>query len=118
MSTEFREGKEAHNLKIYELELVSSFSVFDKYKVKDFEILDSLERYYNIICLYREFHEVVDNSSDSTITNTVGFEIGKQWCCYIKNDKLVYEMEKFETMEIEVKLTEHLVFKDGFTLGS
>lgn len=118
MSTEFREGKEAHNLKIYDLELVSSFSVFDKYKVKDFVISDDEERFYNIVCIYREYQSDIDTTPDATITNAVGYEVGKQWCCYYEDDKLVYEMETFNTMEIEVVLNGEVLFNNGLTLGS
>ncbi len=119
MSCEFSE--DGQNLKpiIYDLELVSSYTVFDKYVVKDFVVSDEVYRYYNIVAIYRDYNSSIDDviSGGEIDGSEIGISVGQQWCVNYLNDTIVYEMATFETLEINVKYTGNFQFSDGFKLG-
>ena len=70
MSCEYSNNGQNLSPQIYDLELVSTYEVFDKYVVKNFNITDEIYRYYNIIAIYRNFNSIIDetvlNSSSSS----------------------------------------------------
>ena len=110
---------EKDELKIYDLICVSSSSVFKKYVLKDYEIKFETERYYNLVTIYREFNEVIDDvvSGGESDGSEYGLEVGQQWCVYNKNDEFYYEMNTFETMEINVEFTGNISFSNGLHLS-
>lgn len=101
------------NPSIYDLELLGTESVFDKYLVKVFEIPDEAYRYYNIVSLYREFNESIDESSEYTKLTYISCGIGQQWCCYYYNDSLIYEMNTFNSVDVKSNLIGELAFNSG-----
>lgn len=105
---------------IYYLELVSSYDVFCKYVVKDFVVSDEPYRYYNIVCIYRNYDYTFDSKVSGTEDdgNEKAINVGQQWCCYYYNDKLVYEMGTFKTLEIKVKYTGNVEFSSGIKFGN
>lgn len=117
MSCEFSSNGENLHPVNYDLELVSSYDVFCKYVVKDFVVSDEVYRYYNIVCIRRNFDYTLDDRISGTEDdgNEKAISVGQQWCCYYFNDKLVYEMAKFDTLEIKVKYTGNFEFSDGIT---
>lgn len=120
MSCEYSSnGQNLHPI-IYDLELVSSYDVFCKYVVKDFVISDEAYRYYNIVCIYRNFDYTFDEKISGTEDdgNEKAIDVGQQWCCYYLNDNLVYEMNTFDTLEIEVKYTGNFEFSSGIKWGN
>ena len=101
------------------LERVSSNGVFNKYVVKDFALPSDTYRYYNIVEIERPWSELLDDKiSDITITQYAAHDVGQTWCCYYKNDKLVYEMTKLRVVQITPTLTDFVYFKDGVTWGT
>lgn len=121
ISVGFSANGEGLEPKLYDLILVSTEGVFDKYLVNGFALPDEAERYYNIVSLYREFNSVVDPESDKTeYKDTVckAYAVGQQWCAYTLNDRRVYEMNTFKTLEIEPTLASNLEFKNGITWGN
>ncbi len=90
------------NPKLYPLELVSTESVFDKYLVKNFTVSNDEERYYNIVEISRPFNLKIDVSIDIGFTVDKAISVGKQWCVYSSNGKLIYEMGKFRVLELTV----------------
>ena len=103
---------------MYELELVSTSGVFDKYLVKDFaESTGSNtqgQRYYNIVAIYREFNSVIDSSIDYGETDEIGYSVGQQWYAYDVNNSVSYQMNTFKTLEVTINLLEYLEFNNGF----
>ncbi|MBE5764010.1 MAG: hypothetical protein E7339_00210 [Clostridiales bacterium] len=86
---------------LYDLELLSSTGVFDKYLVKDFNIPNDTYRYYNIISIYREFSDQLDTVvSGGTYNQSISISVGQQWCVSYFNDTVKYEMNTFETVSI------------------
>lgn len=102
----------------YEVKLVSTYGVFDKYLVEDFEVSDEADRYYNIIEISREFHEGIDTSISEGTTENKAIPVGKQWYCHYYNDELIYEMGEFNVLEIMPTLVDFIRCNNGFTLGS
>lgn len=120
LSTEFTPDGQNINPKIYNLDLVSSDSVFDKYVVKDFHVSEEPYRYYNLVTLYRNFNPAIDEvTAGGVIENfELGIGVGQQWCVYYQNDKIVYEMNTFDTVEIDIGYTGSVEFSSGFTIGN
>ena len=118
MSNEY--SNNGSNLKpiLYDLELVSTYDVFDKYIVKDYQISDEAYRYYNIISIYREVNETIDTNIVGGTTTAKAYDVGQQWCCYYLNDELIYEMNTFETIEITPTLNGNVFFDNGYSWGS
>ena len=105
---------------VYDLELVSTYSVFDKYVVKDFEINDEVYRYYNLVALYREYNSKIDKvvSGGESTGSEISMSIGQQWSVYYLNNQIVYEMGTFETLEITPTFTGNFEFQNGLTWGN
>lgn len=99
------------------LKLVSNNGVFDKYLVEDFIVPTDQYRYYNIIEVERKFDSSID-SVEGNIVNNIAIPVGETWCCYYQNEKLIYEVEELQYIEITPTITDYIYFKDGFTIGS
>lgn len=119
LSTEFTPDGQNINPDIYYLELVSTDSVFDKYVVKDFRVSEEPYRYYNIVTLYRNFNPEIDEVTTGGVIENfeLGIGVGQQWCAYYLNDSIVYEMNTFDTVEIDIGYTGSVSFGSGFTIG-
>lgn len=102
----------------YDLELISTNGVFDKYYVKDFVIPNDGNRFYNIVSISRKFNSVIDTSIDMGETTEIAYSVGQQWCCYDINNSVKYEMVTFETLEIEVVLYENFYLNSGLKWGN
>ena len=120
LSTEFTPDGQNINPEIYYLELVSTDSVFDKYVVKDFHVSEEPYRYYNIVTLYRNFNPAIDEvTAGGVIENfELGIGIGQQWCAYYENESIVYEMNTFETVDVNIGYTGSVEFSSGFQMGN
>lgn len=103
------------NPDFYELELVSTYSVFDKYLVKGLQTENESVRYYNIVALYRAFNA---NLGDEEIaggnTDYVYSAVGEQWAVSLKNGSLYYEKAYFKVLEIEPVFTGYVYYDKGF----
>lgn len=105
--------------KLYELELVSTQGVFDKYVVKGVAVSDEAYRYYNIVAIYRPFNaQAKDENLSIGTTDDIAYHVGQQWCVYSYNDVLIYEMNTFKTLELEVMANGYLYFQSGFQWGN
>ncbi len=108
--------------KLYDLSLLSSNGVFDKYLIKDFPVPGDSQRYYNIVSIFREFNEVIDE--DKTIDNDyydradISFSVGQQWYIYDINDIKGYEMATFNTLTIDTVFGSKFEFNSGLTWGN
>lgn len=99
----------------YDLELISHGGVFCKYKVVDYAVSDDEYRYYNIVCIRRQFDYSFDEKISGTelVGNEKAVNCGQQWLCYYSDGEIKYEMNTFETLEIKVKYTGNFEFTDG-----
>ena len=103
---------------LYELELVSTDGVFDKYVVKDYIVSTEGERWYNIVSIYRAFNETIDKHIEGGITDEIAYSVGQQWHVYYMNDEMYYEMGTFKTLEVEIVTAGNIEYSNGFTMGS
>lgn len=119
LSTEFSPDGQNINPDTYYLELVSTDSVFDKYVVKDFRVSEEPFRYYNFVTLYRNYNPDIDEVTPGGVIENfeLGIGVGQQWCAYYKNDTLVYEMNTFDIVEIDIEYTDSFQLAEGLTLG-
>ncbi len=102
---------------LYDLELVSTSGVFDKYHVKGFTPSKDGDRYYNIVSIYREFNSVIDESDDEFPTTDIAYPVGQQWYAHDINDTKVYEMNTFNTLEVDTVYNGRVTLKNGFQIG-
>lgn len=103
--------------KIYELKLLDTEGVFDKYLVSGYEVPKDNYRYYNLISIYRKFDIDVDNLEDGLIDRKKAYGVGQQWCCYTVNDIVHYEMGTFTYLDVESVFTGYVHLHDGFTVN-
>lgn len=100
--------------KLYDIELVSTQGVFDKYIVKGVKVSDESYRYYNIVSIYRPYSkEAGDFFLTIGFSDHIAYSVGQQWGAYYYNDVLTYEMNTFETLELEVTANGYVQFKSG-----
>lgn len=121
ISVGFSSNGQGLDPKLYDLILLSSEGVFDKYLVNGFELPDAKERYYNIVSLYREFNAAVDPESDKTEYKDIvckSYSVGQQWCAYTVNNARVYEMNTFKTVDLEIKLSSTIKVNGGIQFGN
>lgn len=102
---------------LYDLELVSTSGVFDKYHVKGFTPSKDGDRYYNIVSIYREYNSVIDDSDEEFPTTDMAYSVGQQWYVHDINDTKVYEMNTFDTLEVDTVYNGRVTLKNGFQIG-
>ena len=99
---------------VYDLELLSTNGVFDKYKVIGGGIAPGYERWYNIVAIYRPYEDF-DDQADGIIEGHKSYGVGQQWYAYDENDTTSYRMNTFDTLEIKVKFHGFLRMCEGLT---
>ena len=102
---------------LYNLELVSTAGVYDKYLVKDIVIPNERSHYYNLVAIYRNFNSLIDDSIEGGFTDGKSYPIGQQWCCFIKDGTVTYEMNTFGTVEITPTLNGNVYYDSGFSFN-
>lgn len=114
-----KDGQDLNPLN-YDLALISHGGVFCKYKVLDYEVTDDEYRYYNIVCIRRQFDYSFDEKISGTelVGNEKAIDCGQQWLCYYVDGEIKYEMNTFETLEIKVKYTGNFQFDSGYKVGN
>ena len=118
MSTEFCIDGEVKKPKLYDLSLVSTNGVFNKYKVLDFDVLNVDCRYYNIVSIYRDLIIGIDDNIIGGTKNYIAVEVGQQWACYTKDGLYNIEMNTFKTVEVTPIMNGTFRFFNGFNFGS
>lgn len=95
---------------IYELELLSVYDVFAKYRVADFELKADEERYYNIASIFRIWQKDIDEGLEKYMHNNiteVAFRVAQCWTVYQDGDTVQYDMAASEV----VTVTEQVINK-------
>lgn len=116
IDSNFSSNGENLNPFLYELELVSTYSVFNKYIVKDYTISSEAYRYYNLVSIYRDYNENIDEELTGGYKDGIAHNVGQQWCLYYYNDVLKYEMNTFNTIELNIDYIDFLEFNNGLML--
>lgn len=111
----FSQNGENLNPTIYELEMLSTDGVFDKYLVKDFKVnISDIDRYYNIVSIYRKFDSNIDKLDDGLVDKKTAYGVGQQWYCTTINDVVHYEMNTFTYLDVESVYTGFQYMKEGY----
>lgn len=100
----------------YELELLSTCGVFDKYKVLDFKVKTDTVRYYEIVSIYRAFDEDIDSEDDFEFENKVSevaIEVGDLWSVMTTSTGVVYAREKAEIISVETQIVGYITYEEG-----
>ena len=112
----FSQNGENLNPTIYELEMLSTDGVFDKYLVKGFKVNTDIDRYYNIVSIYRKFDIDIDDLNDGLVDKKKAYGVGQQWYCTTINDVVHYEMNTFTYLDVESVYTGFQSLSEGYKL--
>ena len=111
-------GENSLDYNKYDLKLVSTNSVFKKYKLINYLVSNDVYRYYNISEIERPFDSLIDTKiSDETITDYKTHAVGQTWCCYYKNDTIIYEAETLQYVEIQPTINDYIYYDSGFSFS-
>ena len=101
---------------IYKLKKLNSNGVFYKYLVEDFKVKDDVLRYYDMVSIFRKYNSNYDEKpAEGQTVSEVSFEIGKLWTVCTLNDKVYYNYEETQTIEITDKYVGFVRYDDGYT---
>lgn len=104
----------------YDLELLSTEGIFDKYIVEDFKVKSDSVRYYDITAIHRKFDETIDDKADENYEqaiNEVVYEVAQQWTAISVNGVVSYSMLATEVIKITDKIVGYLRYPDGYSLA-
>lgn len=101
---------------VYNLVLLSTEGVFQKYLVDAFEVSTETVRYYDISTIYRDYDSVIDSErEDDNTVNGIGFEVGKCWAATTDEDGNVsYAMEETQVVIITDMHVNFIRYLDGY----
>lgn len=104
--------------KLYDLSLVNSYDVFQKYLVKNFEVGSDNVRYYNITSIYRPFNEDIDgkNNLESPVKYKA-FEVGKLFTVEFVDGGVKYLSTSIDTIKIVDPFVDHLSSYGGYSIS-
>lgn len=117
MSVDYSSTDNIRNAQIYQLEKVDSYGVFYKYVVKDFQVCSERDRYYNIVSIYRYSVGAIDKEDSNLQDMKRAIKVGQQWYATEVNDKVVYEMCTFETMQLSEISFDFIEASNGYKFG-
>lgn len=101
---------------LYKLKKLNSNGVFFKYLVEDFKVKNDALRYYDLVRVSRSFNANYDEELDNSQTvSEVPFEIGKLWTVCTLNNKVYYNYEETQTIDITDKYVGFVRYDDGYT---
>lgn len=99
----------------YDLTLLSSASVFHKYRVEDFTVKESTTRYYDITAIHRLWIEGIDAPSDKETDqeiNEVVFKVGKTYKSVDGNGGEVTYYHDSDVVTVTAKVVGYIYYKD------
>ena len=99
---------------VFNLKLVSTSGVFDKYVVLGLEIKDIVIRAYRITEIFRAFNADIDEEAtgDNTITQ-IACPVGQEWYALTENGKVRYIVNETEYITITSKHVGFIRYLDG-----
>lgn len=101
----------------YDLTIVSQSGVFGKYVVNGLTLKSDVERYYNIVCLFRDFINGVDEPAASETLNYITYtpcEVAKCYTATTTNGSVTYTVEQTEVVEIKDKYVGFVRYPSSF----
>lgn len=105
--------------KDYDLTLLNTEGVLDKYRVEGITILSDVVRYYDIAAIYRAFDSDIDDPADTNYDqsiNEVVYEVAQEWHACTIDGEVSYSMITSETITITNKIVGYIQYSEGFKL--
>lgn len=102
--------------KLYNLTLLNSAGVFQKYRVDGVKVSSEEVRYYNITSIYRAYNRIIDgNSTMDENTNEIAFKVAKLWKVKTdENGKLTYSMTYPEVVTVTDTYNSFIRYRSGY----
>lgn len=108
----------ADNTKQYNLTLLNTAGVFQKYRVEGLAVSSEETRYYNISNILRPFNSDVDEPpAEGQTVSAVPNKVGQLWTAQTVDGLTTYSMLTSEVIEITAKYVGYCVYEDGTQLG-
>ena len=99
----------------YNLKLLSTEGVFDKYLVQRCVVSLAEPLFVDITALHSINSEVVEENGEQVQVDTeLAHEVGQVWKIIPQDETLIYQYEKTEVVEITDKLVSSVTYDDGF----
>lgn len=105
--------------KDYDLTLLSTEGVLDKYRVEGITILSDVVRYYDIAAIHRAFDSDIDDPADANYDQTINevvYEVAQEWHACTIDGVVFYSMITSETITITNKIVGYIQYSEGFKL--
>ena len=105
--------------KDYDLTLLNTDGVFDKYRVEGITLLSDVVRYYDIAAIHRAFDGDIDDPADTNYDQTINegvYEVAQEWHACTVNGVVSYSMITSETITITNKIVGYIQYSEGFKL--
>ncbi|MDE6491894.1 MAG: hypothetical protein K2L37_01940, partial [Lactobacillus sp.] len=102
------------NWQLYDLELLSSSSVFSKYRVKDFKVKSDVVRYYDITSIYRNYDSSLgDEIIAGGTTDCVAIEVAKVYTAITSGDNVSYACEGTQVITVTASYAGFILYGAG-----
>lgn len=108
----------ADKTKQYELALLNSAGVFQKYRVEGLKVSSEETRYYNITNILRPFNSDIDDEpAEGQTVSAVPNKVGQLWTAQTVDGEITYSMLTSEVIEITSKYVGYCTYDDGLQVG-
>jgi len=104
--------------KDYDLTLLSTNGVFDKYRVEGLSVdTSSTERTYDLTAIFRPFDENIDETTEAgQVVTSVACEVGQRWTASTVNGTVTYSLLESEVVTITDKYVGYINYPNGFNI--
>jgi len=109
---------EPETIDVYQLEYINSYKTLFKYRVKDFIVSESDERYYFITGIYRRFNTALGDQqpgNGNTITEVV-YDVSKEYVFEGSGDNVTVNSSDVETVKVTDKFVGRVRYEDTYQL--
>ncbi|MBQ8685138.1 MAG: hypothetical protein IJ514_03080 [Clostridia bacterium] len=108
------EGDDPESYHNYNLTLLSTQGVFDKYRVEGITLKEDVLRYYSITAIYRAFNGDIDEgSTDDNTIEQVAYAVGQLWTATTYQGSPIYSVRYLELITVETKHVGYIRYSDG-----
>lgn len=103
----------------YDLELLNSKDTLYKYKVKDLVVSSEAVRYYDIVCIFRDWNENFDKptGNDNEI-NYVSFDVSKFYTVFNIDNSVYYTCKDTDVVQVTGKYVGYLTYDNSVIFNS
>lgn len=107
----------AYSPELYDLTLLNSNGVFQKYRIDNFPVLSDDVRHYEISEIMRAWNEEIDDPGlGGNIISNKAFPVAQRWTACTLNDKVYYDCVVTDVVEITDMFVGFVEYEDGYKL--